>query len=277
MPTELTQKYAMMVLPHLVHQAQLGEEIEYKKLAEISGLPHHRPLNNVLGYIRDEICLPRNLPRINSIVVNKDTHEPGESFLEMGTNDLSREEYSRRFREERDKAILFTGWDDLLKELGLTPVTSSQGELDQLANEYNKAMARRRPAGGEGPLHKALKEYIAKRPQEIGLSALRKPTMEYLFPSADECDVLVELTDKCYAVVEIKVGDNKGELVKGIYQLVKYRALLVAEKGHGEVVPVQVHLVAYQIPNDVVDFASKFGIISHMIQQSKVIHLRGLE
>lgn len=271
MTTELTKKYAMMVLPHLVHQAQLGEEIEYKRLAEISGLPHHRPLNNVLGYIRDEICLPRNLPRINSIVVNKDTHEPGESFLETGTDNLSPEEYSRRFREERDKAILFNGWDELLKELNLTPVTSSQDELDHLANEYNKAMARRGAAGGEGPQHKNLKEYIAKRPQEIGLSALRKPIMEYLFPSADECDILVELTDKSYAIVEIKVGDNKGELVKGIYQLVKYKALLVAEKGHGENVPVQVHLVAYQMPDDVIDFASKFGIKCHTIQRNKVL------
>jgi len=268
---EITKKYAMMVLPHLVHQAEMGEVITYGELARISNLPHQRPLNRVLGYIRDEICLPRELPRINSIVVNKDTHEPGESFLETGTDDLTREEYSRRFREERDRAILFTGWDNLLKELGLTPVTSSQGELDQLADEYNKAMARRGFSGGEGPLHKALKEYIAKRPQEIGLSALSKPTMEYLFPSADECDVLVELMDKCYAIVEIKVGDNKGELVKGIYQLVKYRALLVAEKGHGENVPVQVHLVAYQIPDDVIDFAGKFGIKCHTIQRNIVL------
>jgi hypothetical protein len=162
MPTDLTTKYAMMVLPHLVHQAQLGEEIEYKQLAAISGLPHHRPLNNVLGYIRDEICLPRNLPRINSIVVNKDTHEPGESFLETGTDDLSREEYSRRFREERDRAILFNGWDELLNELNLTPVTSSQQELDRLANEYNKATARRGISAGEGPLHKTLRNTSPK-------------------------------------------------------------------------------------------------------------------
>jgi hypothetical protein len=270
MPTELTKKYAMMVLPQLVHYAQMGKEIEYKQLAAISGLPHHRPLNNVLGFIRDEICLPRNLPRINSIVVNKTTHEPGESFLENGTSNLTAEEYTARFREEWDKAILFTGWNDLLNELGLSAVQSSETELDIEAREYNRAMSRRGGIGGEGPRHRALKQFIAKKPQLIDLSALKTPTMEYSFPSADECDVLVDLVDGSYAIVEIKVGDIDGELVKGIYQLIKYKALLIAEKGHGQDIPVQIHLVAYRIPEDVNAFACKFGIRCHVINESIV-------
>ena len=270
MATELTKKYAMMVLPYLVHQTQLREVITYEKLARISGLPHHRPLNNVLGYIRDEICLPRGYPRINSIVVNKTTHEPGESFLENGTSNLTADEYKARFHEERDKAILFAGWNDLLKELGLTPVQSSETELDVEAREYNLAMSRRGGGGGEGLKNKELKLFIARKPQLIDLSALKTPTTEYSFPSADVCDVLVDLVDGSYAIIEIKVGDIDGELVKGIYQLIKYKALLIAEKGHGQDIPVQIHLVAYRVPDDVNAFACKFGIRCHVINESIV-------
>ncbi len=47
-------------------------------------------------------------------------------------------------------------------------------------------------------------------------------------------------------MVEIKNGDP-GELVKGIYQAVKYRALMQDEKGHGNPALVDAILVAYSI------------------------------
>jgi hypothetical protein len=54
MATEKIKEYAKQVFPHLVHQAKLRSTIEYGDLALRAGLPHHRPLNHVLGYIRDE-------------------------------------------------------------------------------------------------------------------------------------------------------------------------------------------------------------------------------
>jgi len=72
-----------------------------------------------------------------------------------------------------------------------------------------------------------------------------------------------------HAVVEIK-GGERGELVRGIYQAIKYRALMAAEKGHGKDYPVSAYLVAHDIPDDIATFASKFQIQCHSIPRSVV-------
>ena len=71
------------------------------------------------------------------------------------------------------------------------------------------------------------------------------------------------------AVVEVKNGE-RGELVKGVYQAVKYRALMEAEKGHGESYPVKAILVAFEIPEDIAAFAEKLGVRPLSIQLSSV-------
>jgi hypothetical protein len=81
--------------------------------------------------------------------------------------------------------------------------------------------------------------------------------------------VVFDLDQNGYAVVEIKNGERR-ELVKGIYQAIKYRALMVAEKGHGENYPVSAHLAAYDIPDDIVALAGKFKIQWHIISRSVV-------
>jgi len=83
--------------------------------------------------------------------------------------------------------------------------------------------------------------------------------------------VIFELSGDTYAVIEIKNGDEgDGELIKGVYQAVKYRALMEAEKGHGKPVKVRAFLVAYGVTKDVEDLASKFGIPCIVINKSRI-------
>lgn len=112
---------AYRALPHLVYYAHLQETITYGELGRRIGI-HHRPVRFLLGYIRDEICIRRELPLLNVIVVNKYTELPGESFLREGTSHLTNEEYRRRFEELRDEVFAYVGWDTLLIDLGLTPL-----------------------------------------------------------------------------------------------------------------------------------------------------------
>ena len=114
-----------------------------------------------------------------------------------------------------------------------------------------------------------LKEHVARNPTEIGLQPTKQGEQEYPFVSGDKCDVVFDLDQNGYAVVEIKNGE-RGELVRGIYQAIKYRALMVAEKGHGENYPVSAYLVAYDIPNDIAALARRFGIQSYIIPHSVV-------
>lgn len=266
MTTELIKEYGSRLLPHLVFAAKTRKTPTYSELAEKIGI-YHRVMNHVLGYIRDEIIVPKDLPYINAIVVNNTTNLPGESWLPEGTSHLSPEEYRHEYEKFRDQVFAYMGWDDLLKELGLTPIRPTIENLDERGRAYTEFV--KRNGGGEGEPHRQLKEFIAAHPEIIGVEPSKPGEIEYSFIAGDEADIVFELADNEWAVVEIKNGDA-GELVKGIYQTVKYRALLQAEKGHGSPVHVDAILAAYQIPSEVSLFAAKFGIRCKIIRQAKI-------
>jgi hypothetical protein len=58
--------------------------------------------------------------------------------------------------------------------------------------------------------------------------------------------------------------------VRGIYQAIKYRSLMEAEKGQGEPCSVTARLVAYDIPTEVADHARKFGVGCKVIERASV-------
>jgi len=57
--------------------------VTYGEVGKATGmLPHGLGLQ--LGYIRDHVCRERGLPWLTALVVNQETHRPGESFLPVG-------------------------------------------------------------------------------------------------------------------------------------------------------------------------------------------------
>lgn len=256
MATDYTIELSRLALPHLVYHAHLRNTITYGELGKSIG-KHHRPIKDALGYIRDEICVPRGLPMINAIVVNKNSGLPGHSFLPEGTDDLSKQEYKDRFWRLRDEVFMFPNWDSLLIELGLESIEKQPEDFHKEAHVYSDFISSH-PAG-EGENHLRLKNYIAENPHVIGLPTSICSTIEFKFVSGDSCDVTFSLENNEYIVVEIKNGE-RGELVKGIYQAIKYRSLMKAEKGLGSDVTVNAFLVAYTIPSDIAQFASRFNI-----------------
>lgn len=270
MSSDQIKSYAYKALPYLVRSAQMRQTVTYGELAEYLQVHPHHQLSHILRYIRGEICAVYNSPGITSIVISKNTDRPGDGFFVESLDGLSEDQILLKYEQFRDEAFMYTGWDDLLLSLGLKPISASGHDLDQEAKEYNHFIERTGGrSSGEQSRHHKLKEFIAAHPQMIGISALKKPVMENEFLSGDRCDILVELFDQCAAIIEIKV-DQRGELVKGIYQLVKYGALLEAERGHGQPYPVELHLVAYTIPSDISDFAKKFAITCHCIPEKQV-------
>ena len=266
MPSELDWENARLVLPYLVDCAQKRETIKYGELAVIVG-KHVRRMPNALGVIRDEICIPKKLPFINAIVINQDTKQPGHSFLPEGTRHLTPEEYRQAYERLRDEVFAHRGWYQVLADLGLSPVEKSPADFDKEAREYLRYEARQGGAG-EGDDHRRLKLFIARHPELLGLPAKSAGGTEVELLSGDRCDVVFWMP--IVAVAEIKNGE-RGELVKGIYQAVKYRALLEAQKGFGERYPVMAYLVAYQIPDDIARFAQRFQIRCLVVGHERVI------
>jgi len=96
-------------------------------------------------------------------------------------------------------------------------------------NVKNIRLLRKYGKGGESKEHKELKQYIANHPEKIGLDKKTvKPNIEHPYISGDQVDILFESMDgNTDTVVEIEL-DN---VLPGIHQAIKYRALRCAQRG----------------------------------------------
>lgn len=94
----------------------------------------------------------------------------------------------------------------------------------------------------------------------MGLHNVRDKEIEYVFPSGDYVDIVFELRNNRYVVVEIETIDA----LPGCYQALKYRTLKCAELG----LPVtssrvEAKVVAWDFEPFVKDFCSRYRIGIH--------------
>jgi hypothetical protein len=228
---KLYQERARAALPLLVRQAAAAKPIFYSALAEELGMPNPRNLNYVLGSIGQAMVRlskkwKTKVPPIQCLVVNKATGLPGEG---IGWFLITKEDFGklplRRRREivqaELQHIYAYPHWDEVLEELELDPAeTDFTNEVIKAAGGFG---------GGESAAHKRLKEYVAKNPHVIGLpKSTPEGTTEYGLPSGDFLDVSFKYKKSWVAVeVKSKVSDQ-ADIVRGIFQCVKYQAVLDA-------------------------------------------------
>jgi hypothetical protein len=121
MATSYSVDNGRRALPHLVACATKRTTLTYHALGEKIGC-HSRAVHHLLGYIRDDICAPARLPWLNAIAVRQATGLPGERFLPTGTDHLTAEEYRAVAARHQQEVFDFSGWDEVLRDLGLRPL-----------------------------------------------------------------------------------------------------------------------------------------------------------
>ncbi len=224
---------AREAFPILVRQALAGGNLAYSDLADELKMVNPRNLNYVLGAIGKAIKelateWAEEIPPLQCLVVNKNTGMPGEGVAWF-ISDLK--DFEQRTPEERKqtlgieliKVFNYPKWEKVLGAFGLKPITSNPA-VDALI-----AKARSGGGVGEGEDHRELKQYIANNPISIGLSGFEKGDTECCFPSADRIDVVFRKHDR-WVGVEVKGPSSPDEdLVRGLFQAVKYAALHEAE------------------------------------------------
>lgn len=223
---KLYQKRARAILPILVRQAMAKQKISYGDLGKELNL-HHRVLRTPLGCIGDTLLKlgeqwQEEIPPIQGIVVNKATGLPGNSvnFLRRKMESWEKEavtkgELVKIFSYPKSK------WLDVLEELGLSPVEPLNPQPEQPTD--------RRGFTGESAAHKRLKDYIAQHPRVVGLNKSLAPgETEYQLPSGDIPDVLFQNTRRRIAVEVKSHISPETDIMRGIFQCVKYRAILKA-------------------------------------------------
>jgi hypothetical protein len=240
------QKSAGKALPVLVKQVELRTEISYSALADEIGMPNPRNLNHVLeciglrlGELSDK--WGETIPPIQTVVINKGTGLPSEGvgWLLKGR---AREEFDARSIKERRRLLRtkwadiydYQRWPDVLKAVGLKPLGSEATDIVRTAAQFDASGESRGSffgSNGESAAHRNLKSYVAQHPEIINIPAnAGTGVTEMKLPSGDRLDVFFKSGQDCIAVEVKSLLSTIEDVTRGIFQCVKYCAVIEAQQ-----------------------------------------------
>jgi len=246
-----TKVTARSALPLLIWCAKNGQTITYGRLdQEIvdRGLGHH-VMAVQYGYpagaigsalIETEEEWGDAIPPLNAIVVNARDGLPGKGvnyYLERyyepdkPVDKMSLDEKRAIIEEIHEDIFAYEYWDDILNEYEIQPIREGIADDDLQADEIAPPGRGGWSPEGESNNHRKLKEFVARNPSVVGLpKSNKKGKTEYLFASGDKADIVFE-TENGFLGIEIKsIISNDSDLNRGLFQAIKYQALLRAEQ-----------------------------------------------
>jgi hypothetical protein len=240
---KLYHERARSALPLLVRQASQSATLYYSDLAAELGMPNERNLNYVLGYVGDAVeslskDWKENIPPIQCLVINKRDRMPGEGIGWFITKKedfrkLPRKEQRRLVKLELEKVFAYRRWPSVLKAFGLAP-TKADYSADAAKAKTSGATRESRAAsfggGGESPEHQKLKLFVAAHPEIVGLPAKLTGDTEHPLLSGDVLDVFFQHGQDSIAVEVKSALSSETDIVRGMFQCVKYRAVLEAQQ-----------------------------------------------
>ena len=227
---KLYQERARAVLPILVRQARAHSPIFYSDLATELGMPNPRNLNYVLGSVGKALkelsqAWKENVPPIQCLVINRNTRLPGEGIWWFITNkddfrELSRKQQRSLVEAELQKVFSYQRWPEVLNALSLKPVVEDYSHVLSKAREFH--------GGGESEQHRRLKNFVALHPEILSLPKNSQGDVEYSLPSGDSLDILFRQGDDWIGVEVKSEISGLQDIVRGLFQCVKYRAVIEA-------------------------------------------------
>lgn len=238
---EYARKALPMLVAHVLQQQDgVMVPITYRRLAELLGRRnrHGEPWARGLGFVLGRVTalidgtrdrLPEPPPFLTSIVVlssgpNVGLPDTGVSDVWPGYEAMSRDEKRAKLAAEFQRVLAYgSRWNEVLRVAGLPVIPPSVGPGGKpISGGWG---------GGESEAHLALKHYVRDHPELVGAGPDWDAKVEYAMRSADELDVMF-MSDQTWVGVEVKSRVSEGNAAdyeRGIYQVVKYRAVLAAQ------------------------------------------------
>lgn len=276
-----SDEYARLALPILVaHVLQQVDGIlvpmTYLELAQKLGRKNKhgaywaRGLGQVLGKVTRIIDSVANSyaerpPYLTSIVVlsagrNAGLPDKGVSGYWPGYEALPQADKQAKVGAEYIRILAFgSRWNEILRLAGLTPIPLPQPSDTKSALTGGWA-------GGESQAHKELKRFVLEHPETFGADVDWFSQEEYALRSGDELDVMFK-SERLWIGVEVKSRTSdyfSGDYERGIYQVVKYKAVLEAQAriDHPQTAPEVRVLLALesQLPRDYRELAMTLGV-----------------
>lgn len=255
------------LLPILIRQARLEKPVTYGEVARELGV-HHRAVHHIAGYIGYTLSAVadrrgwtrRCPPPLHALIVNDITGLPGrgiDGFLsDLYQSAETNPEKLAVLKAVYAQAHAYAHWPELCELLEI-PLDG-----DALADAVEKAR-QARGRGGEGPDHLALKTYVSENPHVAGLApGSPNGTVEWPTASGDRIDIVFERRSLRLAVEVKPFHAPDGDMLRGVFQCLKYQAVLTAEAALAdEAVESRVLLVlGGPATDEVISVANRLGI-----------------
>lgn len=253
-------------------------------------------VGHVAGAMMNRIlAIEPSAPLINVLVVNQGDGQPSEGAggymaRRFGIKKLAekkaKENYPDLWKRTFDRAAaevyLYSEaqWRALFERVFKAPPSASEIEKDRKKRkegaeedglQYN---ARRHGKGGEGPFHKALREWVTDYPGLLSKSfAEARTDTEVDLLSGDRVDSVYYCNDRTI-VLEVKSRiSNIIDLRRGVFQCVKYRAVKMAMDVRDSA-PVEAYLVTEIDPKSKIqsEFKALPGEIKDLLRLHGIKH-----
>lgn len=233
--TNRSRELVSQIIPILISWAKLRlTNKTYGDLLSTLGYTSYSGIGRQLGNVETVLRKLRestgavDIPTLNALVKKPKLDRPADGFDFVYPNykKLSVPEKKIFIAGMNEKACAYTKWDWVLKELGLKEaIPLSEYQLNTIKNvQFNYG-------GGEGVEHKNLREYIFEHPESINSNNIVFKETEYILPSGDRLDVYFEFEDRKHVAIEVKPSTSpESDIIRGIFQCVKYKAVMDALK-----------------------------------------------
>ena len=227
------KEWARKMIPVLIRWARSSWDKPhyYSNLSEAVG-HHTNQIGGIMATIQDildnlSLQKQKTIPTLNGLTRNKKSGLPSDGFdyvIENYSN-LSEDSKMGEVNKLNYMAHLYD-WDWVLKELQLEPdMIYVPDELDK------KKVSLKHGYGGEGAEHKTLKNYVQQNPDKFGIKRVLYSSTEKMLLSSDRLDVYFETQSNMHVAVEVKPQTAPEEdVMRGIFQCVKYKAVMDAER-----------------------------------------------
>ncbi len=240
--SDWAKTYAEKALPALVNLAESGRATTYAELAKmlLGDKKYAQPLMNPLGRLGHALeslsaAEPKKfggIPPIQLLVCNKGTGRPGN--LALNFLGIKKSEADKMSKALLDTIVLrahqsifeYPRWQHVLRALALKPVTLKLPPPETILPKIGELERR---STGEGEEHERLKLFLAQNPKTIGIQWKGDGDTERLLLSGDRLDISFR-NDQKWIAVEVKGNHSPiADLVRGIFQCVKYKVILAAQ------------------------------------------------
>lgn len=202
------------------------------------------------------------IPPLQCLVINKNLELPGEGidyFLADKIDFKNKTNQQRRILIQLllDDVFSFDRWDQVLSNYGL-PEDKSNYFVRNKGIIYSHSYGK----GGESNEHKVLKDYVLKNPSIVGIKSKVDSVIEYPLPTQDTIDVVFKGKDEIIGVEVKSIISDDNDIIRGMFQCIKYQALLEAEqKIQGNQVNIRMVLaIGGVLIKDLIEIKNTLGI-----------------